>query len=185
MRIIAPLLTLLFVGCSSAPIETQFYLLRKHQPVETRELKPSPDFSLGSVIIASYIDQPGLVLEVSPGQIRPARYHEWAESMHDSVRTLLQREISVQLGADLFPENFSAARTVVGIHIDQLHGTSDGEAMLLAYWWTTNDGEIQSTYQYMQTISLEQDGYAALARAEEKLLSGLAMSIADTLKTLR
>ena len=185
MKIAALLLTLLMVGCSSTTIDTQFYLLRHHQAVESRELKPSPDFSLGSVDIASYIDQPGLVLEVAPGQVRPAQHHEWAEPLHNSVRILLQREISIQLGADLFPAAYSAAPTVVEIRVDQLHGTNDGEAMLLAYWWTLQNGEILSTYQYMKTAMLDQDGYAALAKAEEELLSGLAVSIADTLKTLR
>ncbi|MEP0203097.1 MAG: ABC-type transport auxiliary lipoprotein family protein [Halioglobus sp.] len=184
MKFAALLITLLVVGCSSTPVETQFYLLRQHQAFESRELKPSPDFALGKVDIAPYIDQPGLVLEVAPGQVRPAQYHEWAEPMHTSVRILLQRQISLQLGADLFPANFSAAPVVVEIHIDQLHGTNDGNAMLLAYWWTLRDGEIQSTYQYTKTLALAQDGYAALARAEGKLLSGLAESISDTLKTL-
>ena len=184
MKIAALLLTLLLVGCSSKPIETQFYLLRKHQPVESRELKPSPDFALGKVDIAPYIDQPGLVLEVSPGQVRPARHHEWAEPMHTSVRILLQREISVQLGVDLFPANFSDAPMVIAIRVDQLHGTNNGEALLVAYWWTLENGKIQSTYQYTQNIALAQDGYAALANAQEKLLSGLAMNIADTLKAM-
>lgn len=184
MKIAALLLTLLLVGCSSAPTETQFYLLRKHHPVESRELKPSPDFALGRVDIASYIDQPGMVLEVSPGQIRPAKYHEWAEPMHTSVRILLQREISVQLGVDLFPAGFSDAPTEIAIRVDQLHGTNDGEAMLIAYWWTLENGKIQSTYQYTQTIALAQDGYAALADAQEQLLSGLAVNIADTLKAM-
>jgi uncharacterized lipoprotein YmbA len=185
MKIAALLVTLLLVGCSSTTVETQFYLLRQHQAFESRELKPSPDFALGSVNIASYIDQPGLVLEVAPGQVRPAQHHEWAEPLHNSVRILMQREISSQLGVDLFPEAYSAAPTVIEIRVDQMHGTNNGEAMLLAYWWTIRNGEIQSTYQYMKTAALNQDGYASLAKAEEELLTGLAVSIADTLKSLR
>jgi uncharacterized lipoprotein YmbA len=179
------LLTLLVAGCSHTPVETQFYLLRQQAAIESREMKPSPDFSLGDVSIASYIDQPGLILEVSPGQVRPARHHEWAEPMHRSVRIFLQREISIEFEADLFSSRFSPASTVVEIRVDQLHGTSSGEAILTAHWWTIHKGELKSSYQYTSTEPLEQDGYAALAKAEAVLLSGLAASIANTLKALR
>ena len=183
MKFAALLATLLLVGCTGTAVETQYYLLRQQEVVETRELKPSTDFSLGNVAIASYIDQPGLVLELEHGQVRPAQHHEWAEPLHTSVRIFLQRQISAQLGADLFPTAYSPASTTIEIHIDQMHGTSNGEAVLLAYWWTTQNGAIQSTYQYMRTETLEQDGYAALASAQEELLAGLAQNIADTLKT--
>ena len=185
MKIAAPLLLLtLLVGCSSTTIDTQYYLLRQQHVFESRELKPSPDFSLGSVDIASYIDQPGLMLEVGNGQVRPAQYHQWAEPLHNSVRVFLQREISLQLGTDVFPAAYSPASTSIEIRVDQLHGTNDGKALLLAYWWTIQDGEIQSIFQYTETETLTADGYAALANAEEVLLSGFAKSIADTLQAM-
>ena len=183
MKTLVLMLTILLVGCSSTPVDTSFYLLRQPGKMDTKELNASPDFALGKVTVASYIDQPGLVLEVSPGLVRPAQHHLWAEPMHQSVRAFLQGEISSNLGASLFPESFSPAPTLVSIRIDQLHGTYDGEAVLLAYWWMIRDGEILSSYQYSQSKALEQDGYAALADAQEALLSGLAVSIADTLKS--
>ena len=123
------------------------------------------------------------MLELEHGQVRPAKHHEWAEPLHISVPSFLQREISVQLGADLFPASHSPASTTINVRVDQLHGTSSGEAVLLAYWWTIRAGMIQSTYQYMQREKLARDGYAALARVQEELLTGLAQNIADTLKT--
>lgn len=182
MKFFVLMLTIFLAGCSSAPVDTSFYLLRQQGATDSRELQGSVDFALGKVTVAPYIDQPGLVLEVSPGQIRPASSHEWAEPMHQSVRTFLHREISSNLGADLYPESLSSAPTLVSIRVDQLHGTYDGEVLLVAYWWTTRDGEIVSSYQYSQSKPLEQDGYAALADAQKVLLSGFAVSIADTLK---
>ena len=78
---------------------------------------------------------------------------------------------------------YSPASTTIEIRVDQMHGTSSGEAVLLAYWWTIQNGAVQSTYQYMHTEKLKRDGYAALANAQEELLAGLAQNIADTLKT--
>jgi uncharacterized lipoprotein YmbA len=185
MKYAVLILTMILVGCSSTPVDTNYYLLRHEGSAVSRELIASPDFALGKVAIAPYIDQPGLVLEVSAGQIRPAQHHQWAEPMHQSVRTFLQRGISSDLGEDLFPKALSSAPTVLDIRVDQLHGTDNGEAVLLAYWWTTRDGEIQSTYQYAQSQRLARDGYAALAEAEETLLRGLAANIADALGASR
>jgi uncharacterized lipoprotein YmbA len=179
----ASIVLILFItACSSAPVETQYYLLRQEKAPQTRALVASEDFALGKVEIATYIDQPGMVLEVGPGQIHPALHHQWAEPMRQGVRYFLQREISAALGKDLFPKALSDADTIIEIRVDQLHGTSDGQAVILAYWWLKKDGQIKSPHQFGETSPLARDGYEALAKAERALLRGLAASIAKTLK---
>jgi len=179
----ASIVLILFIAaCSGAPVQTQYYLLRQEQAPQTRALVASTDFALGNVEIASYIDQPGMVLEVGPGQIHPALHHQWAEPMRQGVRYYLQREISAALGKDLFPKALSKANTVIEIRVDQLHGTHDGQAVILAYWWLNTDGEITSPHQFGETSPLQRDGYEALAQAERVLLKGLAANIAKTLK---
>ena len=69
------LLLMLLAACSSAPVDTHYYLLRQDDAAQTRKLVASERFALGNVVIASYIDQPGLMLEVGYGQIRPALHH--------------------------------------------------------------------------------------------------------------
>jgi uncharacterized lipoprotein YmbA len=182
MKSAALLMIVFLVGCSSAPVATDYYLLRQDDAFTSRALVASSDYALGNVVIASYIDQPGMVLEVAPSQIRPALHHQWAEPMRQGVRNFLQQEISTALGEDLFPGNMSEAKSLLDIRVDQLHGTIDGEATLLAYWWLRVDGKIVSPYQFSKTIALERDGYAALAQAEKELLEAFAVSIADTLK---
>jgi uncharacterized lipoprotein YmbA len=174
-------ITLLAVGCSSQPVEPNYYLLRPTAELHSRTLNPSADFALGNVTVASYVDQQGLLLETRTGEIRPARHHLWAEPMYESVRTFLDMEISRAKGADIFGEKFSKDAIVVDIRIDQLHGTYDGKATLVAYWWLHQGKMILSSYQYAESMALSQDGYAALADAEKALLSDLAQKIAYTL----
>ena len=173
------------VACSGQPVATNYYLLRQDDAIESRELIGSRDYALGNVAIASYIDQPGMVLEMGAGQIRPALHHQWAEPMNQSVRSFLQREISTRLGEDLFPATISSAESVVEIRVDQLHGTSDGQAVIFAYWYLRKDGEILLPHQFGKTVELASDGYAALAKAERVLLSGLAKDISDALLAQR
>ena len=69
----AHLLTaVLLVGCAGQPEQPSHYLIRTSQHLDTRQLSPSAEFSLGNVVIASYIDQPGLVLETDDGRIEVA-----------------------------------------------------------------------------------------------------------------
>lgn len=91
MKMASVTLLLLLVACSSKPvIDTHYYLLREDGVPPTRALKPSSDYALGNVTIAAYIDQPGLPLQVTNGEIRPAKHHQWAEPMHKSVRSFQQ-----------------------------------------------------------------------------------------------
>jgi uncharacterized lipoprotein YmbA len=62
MKIASLLLMVLLTGCASQPAETNYYLMRSNTDLESRKLNPSTDFSMGNVVIASYIDQPGLIL---------------------------------------------------------------------------------------------------------------------------
>ncbi len=182
MKIATLLMVLLLAACSGTPVETQFYLLRTDRSQTSRDLSPSQDFALGRVIIAAYIDQPGLVLETRVGEIRPAQYHQWAEPMYQGIRNLLIVELSQALGEDIFPARAGVGNTLVDIRIDQLHGTADGDALLVAYWWLHRDGEVVSSYQFAESRGLTRDGYGALANAEQALLVQLAERIAASMQ---
>ena len=182
MRLLTLCTVLLLAACSGQPIETQYYLLRTDAQQNSRELNPSQDFAFGQLIIAPYIDQSGLVLETNRGEIRPARYHQWAEPMHAAVRNLLIVEISQSLGEDIFPARAGVGDTLVDIRVDQLHATEGGDALLVAYWWLQRDGEVVASYQFSERKALSRDGYGAVADAEQALLVKLAARIADSMK---
>ena len=182
MKFVTLTVALLLAACSGQPVETQYYLLRTDSPQNSRDLEPSHDYSFGRVTIAAYIEQSGLVLETRAGEIRPAQYHQWAEPMHQSVRNLLIVEVSQALGEDVFPARAGIGDTVVDIRIDQLHGTANGDALLVAYWWLQRDGEVIASYQFAESRDLSRDGYGALANAEQALLVQLAGRIAASLK---
>lgn len=182
MKIVSIALLLLLAACSSQPAQVHYYLMRADSVPESQSLAASADYALGSVTIAAYIDQPGMVLEVEGGQIQAALFNKWAEPMTRGVRSFLQVTITKQLGEALFASSESSADTLVEINIDQLHGTNDGKAVLSAYWWLKRDGKVLEAYQVGETIALKSDGYGALADAEQALLARLAKRIATQLK---
>ena len=181
MRVACLVLMALVAGCAGQVKEPNYYLMRSNHDLESRELKPSRDFSMGNVVIAAYIDQPGLILETNDGEIRAAHYNLWAEPVYEGVRNQLTVEIARVKGEDVLPAKMVKTPIVLDIRIDQLHGTNTGTAKLVAYWWLHRDKEVLAAYKFAEEQALETDGYGALVTAEQVLLSQLAREIAATL----
>jgi len=184
-RFISIALCSLFLhGCASQIVEPTYYLLRSDNVAATSTLTPATDIAIGAIAIAPYLDQPGLLLQSPEGDIRPARTHLWAEPLRDGVYGFLLQEITRSSGIDLLPGVRPANATKINIRIDQLHGTNDGAATLLAYWWLSENGEVAAARRFSSEQALDADGYNALAKAQEILLRDLARDIAQHLGTL-
>ncbi len=181
MKLVTITLGLLLTACSGTPVDNHYYLLRAEAPAHSRDLTPSTRFAMGSVNVAPYIDQSGLILEVGPGEIRPARHHQWAEPMAGALNNFLLVEVSRAVKEDVFPEAASDAPLVYSVRIDQLHGTLDGDALLVAFWWIQRSGQEFVSYQFTETRALAEDGYPALADAQKALLLDLAERIGESL----
>jgi uncharacterized protein len=177
------LLVVLLAGCASQTVEPSYYLLRSGQDLSSSTLRPSRDFSLGAVEIAPYLDQPGLMMETAAGQMRPASQNLWAEPVFDGVRNFLATEIAQAHGQELLPAKLTNNATVVNIRIDQLHGTRDGKAILVAYWWLVLADQVVALNRFSESRALQTSGYGALVDAEKVLLAELAQQIAAFLVT--
>ena len=180
-RIAILLASVALAACSGTPVQTQYYLLRSDLEQRSRDLAPSTNFAMGRIMIAPYIEQPGIVLETGQGEVRPALYNHWAEPMREGLQQFLRVEVSAAAGEDIFPEDISQGELVFEVRIDQLHGTVEGDAKLVAYWLIRRGREIVSTHQFSEREPLRTDGYGALAEAEKALLSRFAGRIAETL----
>ena len=147
--------------------------------METRELSVTETLSLGSIKVANYIDQPGLVLEQADGTIHTARNHKWAEPLSHSLRQFLRSEISAKAGYNVLDAKPSSTGEQLDIMITRLHGDADGNAVLSAHW-TISKGMHVRTFQFAKTIPLDGTGYDALVTAQKKLLTELAGAIANS-----
>jgi uncharacterized lipoprotein YmbA len=177
------LAALLLGGCGSQTVDTpKYYLLRSDVDIDSGKERLS-GIVLGRVEVATYIDQPGLVLDKGGTQIHVARHHKWAEPLRLSLRRFLALEISSLLNTPVAVSGDKENATTVNVTVDQLHGNSRGEAVLVAYWEiVTAEGE-SNKFRFSDTGGLEQDGYEALVAAEHSLLQRLSQEIAKSLKT--
>ena len=150
--------TLLISACSTQPISRSTYLLRSDHGLKTRALQATSELYLGEVMVASYLDQPGLVLEGVSNTIHTAKYHRWAEPLRTSLRQFLSTEISAGLGADIAISRMGRADLGrIDVKIDQLHGDMEGNAVLVAYWSLTQDGKTTG-HQYVRSLPLQEPG---------------------------
>ncbi len=181
MKVAGLLLIALLSGCASQTIPPTYYLLRSDQNLPSSTLQPSKQYSLGSVEIAAYLDQPGLVMAMGQDEMRAASQNLWAEPIYDGVRNFLSTEIAQASGRELLPTKLNPNTTVLNIRIDQLHGTPNGQAQILAYWWLVREDEVISLNRFADSRALTASGYSALVDAEKLLLAELARRIAASL----
>ena len=176
------ILPLVFLAaCSSQPPQQHSYLLRSSVDLDSRQLSAEPTIGLGTVQVANYIDQPGIVLETASGQVHAAQQHLWAEPLRASLRGFLVTEISAALEQDI--SGSARATTVekkINVQIDQFHGTPNGSASLVAYWQIV-EGSQSRNYQFSEQQTLSTDGYDALVQAQTALLSSLSAAISQSL----
>lgn len=185
MKFLVLLAIVVVAGCTSSVPTLKQYLLRSEATSEFSVEKQSAVVGFGAVVLASYIDGLGLVLESRNGEVRAARDHQWAEPLRDSLRLFMARETSVVAGqlirAYSTGENDWQRR--IDLRIDQLHGTPTGEAKLVAYWqvFDTEKRTVISENGFSESQPLSADGYDALVVAEKALLIRLAAKVAASL----
>jgi uncharacterized lipoprotein YmbA len=185
MRTAAFVCALLLLACASDPPARTHYLLRAELPDATSQVEAPVVIGVGRVRIAPYLRRPGLVIESDDHQVRPARYHVWAEPLDEGLRRYLRTEISNRLGYSIRADASRRADWdyAVDVVIDQLHGTLSGEALLAAGWRISRaDGRELAAYVLSKSEPLAMDGYQGLGNAESALLQKLAARIAESLQ---
>lgn len=181
MRVLLLLMGIFLAACSTTATEHSTYLLRSDKNLGSGEVLSDSNVYLGGLTLANYIDQRGIVLETAPGQIHEARFHQWAEPLRVSLRGFLVAEISAGLGRDLASKASAEHAVRLDVNIDQMHGTNDGNALLVAYWSIT-DSSGSRLFKHAETAALEGNGYDALVSAQRLLLERFALAISESLQ---
>lgn len=179
-------LLLLLLACAGKTPTTTRYLLPASVPPGTHRVDPPVWIALGRIQVAPYLNQAGLVVETEARQVRPARYHKWAEPLADGLRRFLSTQVSAALGYDIAADasQRQSWSYTVDVSIDRLHGTLSGEALLAAHWQVrpaAGKGESVS-FRFAESQPLPREGYAGLVEAEITLVTQLAQAIADSLR---
>lgn len=192
MKTLMPVFALLLAGCASSgsvPALKQ-YLVRSDVSQPAASDPETATLGLGSLTLASYVDQPGLVIETATGEVHVANHHQWAEPLRESLRGFLASEIGSRVGQRVRYQSYGGNAwkrempTLINVHISQLHGGADGAALLAASW-TVEDRTSGTVEEHVFRTSepIVGEGYSALVRAEKRALEALAAAIAARLRS--
>lgn len=177
-------LLLLLTSCGGSVPELQKYLLRTDSNAAFAEQPQGETIGIGNLTVASYINGPGLVLETRPGEVHMARDHQWAEPLRESLRGFLAQQVALNAERTVLAQHRDDVngQQRIDIRIDELHGTAEGSARLVAYWLVMNkQKEVIGEHRFVDSQPLTDVGYAALVKAEKKLLERFAAAIAANL----
>jgi uncharacterized lipoprotein YmbA len=175
------------VGCASSSPgpEKQQYLLRADVTLPDGPQQVPARVGIGRVVLADYLDQPGIVVLTEGNKVRAARQHYWAEPLQMGINLYMRDALTARTG---YTVSADTARRLnwqyrLDIGIDRLHGTLDGQVRLVAGWSIINtamDTEI-AQYRFDRSTQQQEDGYDSLVAAEVSLLAQLADEIAASL----
>jgi hypothetical protein len=187
MKYISCVLVLLFAGCASSPSPEQ-HLYFLDAEAETGNVSENVTIGIGVVDIATYLERSEIILQVGPNELRPSRYHYWAEPLQEGVRRYLRDRLSADLATTVdtnrqFRDNWLSQ---VDITVDKLHGDLDGRVQLEAHYviQVIADPALQKHVRVRISGDQNGSGYAALVDAQESLLNRLAQRIAADIEEL-
>jgi len=181
----------LLTACSSTPVpETRYYLLSSSD-AQTRPVAAGEQqavLGIAPVTVADYINTEGLALLSSENQLRIARHHRWAEKPEHALARTLQTDLSLMLDEiriDNAQESSSRQWNVrLRLHVDQLHGTESGEAILSGFWRLDRpDTEtVIASQRFLLRKSLPEPGYGAMVKSLRELVRELSQQLSEQIQ---
>lgn len=182
------ILTLLLLACSSPPLVAKtHYLLRSGQETGVGAVRSDSRVGLRRTMVAPYLSHLGLALETAPNEVHAARMHLWAEPLDRALLIFLRSAISSSYGEAIgyrATEDTQWERSI-DVFVEQLHGTMQGSALLVATYRIRGPGEAIVEYRFSSRRVLPREGYDGLVEAERQLLDELGAAIATSLRETR
>ena len=186
MRRLTLSLVLCLAACATAPPERSYYLLRAEVPGTLASAENGVLLGVGTVSIAPYLDRSGIVVQVDDHRVREARYHLWAEPLDQGIRSYLSDRIAALLGRALNNGSNLVDQWDyrLDVAIEDLHGTLNGEARLVARWSLidTAQDKLVASQRLVRTKRQALDGYPGLVEVQAALLDELATEIAAAIR---
>jgi len=174
---------LLLAGCAAG--SKSFYVLTSDGPAPSGG---GTGIGIGPVTLAEYIDRPNLVIAESPNLLSVAEDHRWAGDLEASISRVMAANLGRRMhtgNVQTYPwRNDGGINYQIVIDVRQLHGASDGYAVIEAGWraYSLPDRKLKASRTFVDREALESDGYPSLVAAQSRLLSRLAGDIAAGLR---
>ena len=184
-------LCLVVSGCASTPA-TRFYTLSTLPGSEKGNgpgWEPCVSIGIGPVRIPSYLDQPGIVTQVSLNEYRVEEFSRWSEPLGDNVSRILANNLTILLCTKLvsiFPWRSSMPFDYrLFVDITRMDGVLGESAILNASWMIFDGADKKRLLVAKQTtckVPLTDKSYESFVAAQSRNLGVLSREIAAAIK---
>jgi uncharacterized lipoprotein YmbA len=189
------LLGLLLAGCSSLKRAdtTRFYVLSSMTP---NAAAVSPRFDgllfVAPVELASYLDNPGIVVRQGTNRVEFTEQHQWAQPLRDNLTQTLREDLAARIGNERVHP--SGRRRPGGpflslqVRVDQFELVERKQAALVATWQVTDGDSGQRlrvrTSHLERPLATDAQGFGAHVSVLSELVAELAREISSALNQL-
>ena len=178
------LFCVLLQACTSAPDNVNYYLL--HTAGEenlTNKPTQSTKIVLAKIILADYLRQNSLVLQVNKNQLYYSALDIWAENLEAGISKALLTELNQQTGNYQYlryaaPDSESASYELI-VEIEHFLATNDSKVIGSGNYWLIDkiSGKYIFSDRFYLQRDLTKDGYAHAVEQLRRLLSSLSQKI--------
>ena len=176
----------LVAACASLPPPKFYTLSRTPAP----GAPPSAlSVLVGPVSIPAVVDQPQIVVSISPNQVTLEEFNRWASPLADNISRVVAENLVDLLGTSrvaLFQQSLNVdADYRVAIEV-QAFESAPGEAATFSAAWLvrrTRDGKFETGRIAVREPTSDK-GFDALAAAHSRALSRLSQDLAGAVRTL-
>jgi uncharacterized lipoprotein YmbA len=183
-KLLVILFGVLLQACTSAPENVNYYLL--HTAAEGKlahKSAPVVKIVLAKIILADYLRQNSLVLQVNNNQLYYSALHIWAENLEAGISKALltdlnQQDSHYQYVRYTAPSSESASHELI-IEMEHFLATNDSTVIGSGNYWLLDKAsgkQVLSDKFYLQG-ELTKDGYAHAVEELRTLLSALSKNI--------
>ncbi|GAA0367381.1 membrane integrity-associated transporter subunit PqiC [Bowmanella denitrificans] len=185
MRFLSLSIVLLISACSSAPPAIQYYLLAPPAAPTIQSDNQSKTMRLSLLPLPDYLQQDGLVMRTTTGQLQVSRQHLWAQSLQRSMPMTLADALNAK-GKTRF---ITSAEPQVKMTEDELRiqirhlliDQQQGVVLQARYWHLDGNGQVKDQQDFFASAPLEADGYPHAVAQMHGLLEKLAQHILQQL----
>jgi uncharacterized lipoprotein YmbA len=188
LRILLIGLVLMLSACVSAPANIHYYLLNTSSAVAVSDIpEQSIKVQLAEIILADYLQQPHLILQLKDNQIYYSPQDAWAENLQLAMAKALLSDLN-QTNTAIQYVNYGAphqgkTRFQLVLEVNHFQPTDASMAIAQGSYWlldgATDQPLIHKTFALQ--LELEQDGYAHAVIQLRHLLTSLSQQISDDL----
>lgn len=193
--VLVSVVLMILSACTGISKPSKFYVLSALPEAEAAVKRAGDENALaigiGPITLPIYLDRAQIVTRISRNELKMDEFHRWAEPLKENFFRVLAENLSVLLNTvdvSIYPRRMSTpVNYQVAIDVSRYDVTSDGKALLIAYWAVLgeNGRKILVKKKSILRADAASMDYKDIVAAQNQTLSGLSRAIAAEIKKIQ